>query len=79
MYTLGYKRKSQFFFRRIKRVVGHKHDEKQNKMIVYFLDGSVREIADWVNCEMLLGADWFVYIKKDMEQKAGQPIITNNG
>ena len=55
-------------------VTGHKYEEKQNKMLIFFKDGGVQEIKHWTDCEVKLGADWFSETKKQMEDKAGQAI-----
>ena len=39
-------------------VIGHQYETGSNKLICYFPDGGLREIAHWNDCEMLLGSDW---------------------
>jgi hypothetical protein len=40
------------------KVIGHQYETGSNKLILYFPDGGLREIAHWNNCEMILGSDW---------------------
>ncbi len=55
-------------------VIGHSYADAQDKMVLYFEDGSIREIKKWKNCELSLGTDWVNVTKKSMEAKAGQTI-----
>jgi hypothetical protein len=55
-------------------VIGHGYNQPQDKMTLYYPDGSVQEIAFWSKCEVALGTDWVLAQKKNMEQKTGQPI-----
>jgi len=59
------------------KVTGHAYDDKQNKLILYFQNGSIREIKKWTNCEIFLGSDWAIVTKKSMEVKVGQVIPTS--
>ena len=40
------------------KVIGHQYETGSNKLILYFPEGGLREIAHWNDCEMLLGSDW---------------------
>jgi len=40
------------------KVIGHQYETGSNKLICYFPDGGLREIAHWNDCEMSLGSDW---------------------
>lgn len=55
-------------------VIGHRYDADHNKMIIYFENGGLREIADWKNCEVTLGQDWVLAQKKALEAEAGTSI-----
>jgi len=46
-------------------VIGHQYETGSNKLIVYFPDGGLREIAHWNDCEMSLGSDWGKLINDD--------------
>jgi hypothetical protein len=58
----------------MKEVVGHSYSADQNKMVLYFKNGGLQEIADWKNHEVKLGVDWVLAMKKNMEAKTGQGI-----
>ena len=77
-YTMRYKRNG--FFQRWKKVgplIGHKLDRDQNKMVVYYQDGSIQEIVDWNSCGVYLGTDYILFEKESMEKSAGQNIKLN--
>lgn len=48
-----------------------------DRMVLSFLDGSILEIAEWSKYDCKLGTDYFDVVKKEMEKKSGQAIITN--
>lgn len=66
-------------FWRTEVVVGHHYEAAQNKMVLFFANGSVRELANWTGCELRLGTDWVLAQKQVMEEKAGQPITLAAG
>jgi hypothetical protein len=66
----------RFLLPRSKTVVGHRYEKDQDKMVLFFENGGVREIKKWTRCECRLGADWAQAMKKQMEQKAGTTIPT---
>lgn len=55
-------------------VVGHRYDQEQGKMVLYFANGAVEEIPNWKNCAIRLGIDWVIAEKKSMEQRSGSVI-----
>lgn len=55
-------------------VVGHAFNRELNRLTLYFEDGGLREIPEWSKCECILGSDWALAVKKDMEKKSGQAI-----
>lgn len=55
-------------------VIGHRLEKDLDKMVLYFEDGSIQEIAEWSKCDLKLGVDWVLAAKKDMEKKAAQAI-----
>ncbi len=59
------------------KVIGHRYEEKQDKMVLYYLDGGIEEISMWSACDARLGPDWVAAMKHDMEQKAGQTVPIN--
>ena len=60
-------------------VKGHGYIANQDKMILYFPNGSVREIKEWSKCENQLGLDWVAATHKKMEKDANQSIPLNTG
>ena len=76
MYKFKYKRK---WFWKTEKVVGHAYQENQDKMCLYYEDGSVRELAEWSKCECKLGTDWVRAIQKKMEREAGVQVPVNVG
>ena len=68
-YLFKYRR---FLFWHSKKIVGHKYEETQDKMIMFFDDGSISEIAKWSNCECRLGVDWVNATKEAIRDEAGQ-------
>lgn len=72
-YVFKWKR---FLFPRSAKVVGHRYDKDQDKMVLYFENGGAREIKSWSRCECRLGADWALVMKKQMEQQAGTSVPT---
>lgn len=75
-YVFNYRRN---YFWKSHKVVGHQYDAPQDKMILFSDDGSVREIANWKDCEVKLGVDWVLAQKKALEAQAGQPISVQVG
>ena len=59
---------------RTEKIVGHSYMAPTDKMLLYFPDGSVREIPRWKEREVILGQDWVLAVKKQMESQAGVTI-----
>jgi hypothetical protein len=59
---------------RVFEVVGHRFEKDLDKMVLYFEDGGIREIAKWSNCECRLKTDWALAMKKAMEKESGAKI-----
>lgn len=57
-----------------RKVLGHMFLAEQNKMILYFDNGAIEEIAQWKDCSCKLGSDWVLATKKHMEEQAGQAV-----
>ena len=53
------------------------YDTHQDKMVLYLPDGGVQEICLWSQCEVKLGTDWALAMKKKMEASLGQVIPMN--
>ena len=74
LYKFTYRRR--FFWKTI-RISGHNYNKDMDKMVVYFPDGSLREIRRWKDCELKLGVDWYNQTLKQMETSIGTKIPTN--
>ena len=57
VYKLKWRRGDLGFWHSL-NIIGHQYETGSNKLILYFPDGGLREIAHWNDCEMLLGSDW---------------------
>jgi hypothetical protein len=73
-----FKWKRRFFWQK-QKVIGHRYETDQDKMVLYLDGGSIREIRNWVNCELYLGQDWILAVKKDAESKSGTTIPLSVG
>lgn len=72
--TYRFRYKKWFFWRSLK-VVGNSYNRDLDRMYLYFPDGGIRELSGWSKYDCKLGQDWVLAVKKDMESKAGQPIV----
>jgi hypothetical protein len=68
VYRFAWRRR--FFWKSLK-VMGHRYEKDQNKMVLFFEDGSVRELKEWTSCEVFLRQDWVLARKKQMESDSG--------
>jgi len=68
--TYLFKWKRFIFWRKLK-VNGHRYDEDQDKMLLFFEEGGVKEIKEWSKCELQLGVDWFAITEQDIKETAG--------
>jgi hypothetical protein len=75
-YNLSYKKG---WFTKKYTVVGHNYDPSQDKMILFFEDGSLKEVCEWKKCEIKLGPDWVLAKKKMMEAETGVDVKMNIG
>lgn len=55
-------------------IQGHRYEQAMNKMVLFFQDGSIREIPNWSSREVVLGVDWVLAVKKQMEAQSGQSV-----
>jgi hypothetical protein len=69
--TYIFKFKKRVFWKSI-RVMGHKFDKDQNKMLLFLPNGGLREIANWAQCECKLDIDWVLITKQQIKEEAGQ-------
>jgi hypothetical protein len=78
-YTAKYRRVTDKIrvWTKVKNLIGHKWFQEQNKMVFYFKDGSLKEVAKWTDCEIHLAKDWVLWTKEQMEREANQSIKLN--
>jgi hypothetical protein len=72
-YAFRFKRHKSWFWKK-ETVVGHKLFPEQDKMVLYFKDGGLREIVKWSECEIRLGADWVTTVQNNMKKESGADI-----
>lgn len=75
-YEVKYKRKNQWFWRRIKNVEGDLLAADLPGYRVFFLMDKGRIELPLDGTAFIFSKDRFFYIKRKMEQEAGQPIVT---
>jgi hypothetical protein len=69
-YKMTFKKVGFFNRKRTEIVKGHHYEAGQDKMVLMYHDGSVKEIAHWKDYEVTLGEDWVLALKKEMEKEA---------
>ena len=62
----------RFWFWHKATVIGHGYWKEQDKTVLYFAGGSIREIKNWSKCECWLGTDWVVADKVAKEKQASE-------
>ena len=70
-YIFKYKRR---FFWHKKKVAGHTYLKDMDRMDIFFEDGSVYSISQWSKYDLILGVDWVLYTKKQMEKESASKI-----
>lgn len=55
-------------------VIGHQVVVQEDKLILYFADGSILAIKHYNNLSLKLGTDWVLFQKKQMEKESGLTI-----
>lgn len=73
-YKIKYRK---FLFWKTETIIGHKYDKELDRLHIFYLDGSLKEIASWSKCDVMLGRDWLDACKKFMEKESGQSIPVN--
>ena len=71
--TYIFKYKKGWFWRSAK-VVGHRLDQSNNRMDLFFENGSIKSIGQWDKYDLFLGTDWVLFTKNQMEDESGQDI-----
>lgn len=70
-YSITYKKVGFFKFKKVfKDVIGHHYSKDQDKMVVYFANGSLREVGCWSKHQIFLGTDWVMFTKNNMDKEA---------
>lgn len=67
-------KRSFFWYER--RAVGFNYQREDNRMQLYFEDGSIFEIPEWNKCHCELGTDFHQWLLHKKELEAGQKIPT---
>lgn len=73
LYVFKYRKYNRWFCKKIK-VSGHAYLQEQDKMIIYYPDGTISEIAHWKDYEVFLGLDWKESVRKQKSIEAGTSI-----
>lgn len=58
-------------------VIGYRHLLEQDRMILFFEDGSLEEVPAWSKHRVKLGTDWVLAMQKKMEKDSGTSIPVN--
>lgn len=69
-YKITFKRLGFFSKKQSVIVKGHNYDATTDKLVLFFPNGTIREVARWKDCEVFLGEDWVLATKKEMEKEA---------
>jgi hypothetical protein len=69
-----YKVRWKRWFWHSRKVSGHRYDQAQDKLVLYYPDGSIEEVVGWSKCAVKLEVDWVNAAKKHIENQAGQVI-----
>lgn len=72
-YVFKYKKAGRWFWKTIK-VSGHGYIADQDKMVLYYPDGTIRELAHWKDYEVTLGLDWKETMRKQKSKEAGVSV-----
>ena len=73
MMSYIFKYKKGFFWRK-KEITGHHYIKDMDRMDIFFKNGSVYSIAGWSKYDLILGVDWVLYTKKQMEKESATTI-----
>lgn len=74
-FEIKYKKSNSWFWKK-KKVIGLNSIKDLDRMVLFFPDGSIEEIAEWSKHDCRLGLDWVNFQKKQMEKESGQTIPT---
>jgi hypothetical protein len=57
--------------------VEKEYDNFQDKLVLFYKDGSVKEIKQWSKCEISLGSDYRKIQEENIAKTTGHTISTN--
>lgn len=80
-FKIRYRRKDKRLWK-TEKIVGLMRDISSGRMNMYHKDGTIHEIPDWKEYESILGPDWVLAQKENMEKEAGGqsvPLKVGNG
>lgn len=72
----NFKCKKNLFWKTYK-VVGHHVDTPNDRIDLYFKDGSIKSIGNWSKYDLILGADWVLAQKEYLEKESGKEVNIN--
>jgi len=67
--TYKFKYKRNFFYKTLKNAIGHNYDVNSDRMDVYF-DDKIISLPKWSECTLILGQDFILKQKKDIEKES---------
>lgn len=56
------------------KVLQHSLSQESDKLVLEFADGGLREIPRWKECELILGADWRAFRRKQLAKEVNHTL-----
>lgn len=72
-FIFRFKFKGSLFWRK-RTVIGYSPVAAADRMILFFEDGGIEEIAGWSGYHAKMGPDWVLAMKTKMEKEAGTAV-----
>ena len=72
-YIVKFKRQFSFLWNK-RKVVGHNYIKELDKMILHFSVQKLEEIPEWSKYHVVLGPDFFLAQKEQMEKESGVDV-----
>ncbi len=72
-YVIKFKRKKDLLWSK-RKVAGHRYMQEVDKMVLHFSASKIEEIPEWSKHYVILGADFFVAQKEQMEKETGVEV-----
>ena len=76
-FSIKWKRKNSWFWKTEKKLTGVGYSNETDRYFFYYMDGTIKEVAKWSDCDCKLGLEWLAFQKKKVEKEAGQPVAFN--